>query len=63
MRPQTLALLVLAGLAAFLVVTVTTRMHQGRCRPGGARGGINCTFAPRTTVTTAAWSTGRTAPQ
>ncbi|THD54138.1 hypothetical protein [Phenylobacterium sp.] len=44
-REQVTAVLVLGIVAAFLGYTLMTRLHEGRCRPGGRRGGIDCTYA------------------
>lgn len=31
-------------LALFLVVSTTTRLHEGRCRMGVGRRGLDCTY-------------------
>jgi hypothetical protein len=44
MRTQTFAFLVLAALAAILVVSTMERWREGRCRMGGRRGGMDCSY-------------------
>lgn len=44
MKTETLAMLVLAALAAFILATIALRLHQGRCHFGGGRLGMNCSY-------------------
>jgi len=43
-RENGIAVVVLAIVALFVVVTVATRMHEGRCRFGFGRRGLDCTY-------------------
>jgi len=45
-REETFAIVVLVGLALFVVFTAFSRLHDGRCRPttGGRRGAVDCGY-------------------
>jgi hypothetical protein len=45
-REQLIAYLGLGIVALFVAFTLITRIQEGRCHPGGRRGGLDCTYPP-----------------
>lgn len=52
-RHEILALMLLASLGLAFLVALLVRVHDGRCRPGGFRGGLDCTGPARSDVSPA----------
>jgi hypothetical protein len=48
-REQIIAYVAVAAVVLIVGFTMLTRYHDGRCHPGGRRGGLDCTYpAPGT---------------
>jgi hypothetical protein len=43
-RDQVIAYIAIGIVAAYAAFTLLARLHDGRCRPGGPRGGFSCTY-------------------
>jgi len=61
-RENATAVVVLAIVALFVVFTVASRMHEGRCRFGVGRRGLDCTYATPVAPKADSWGSRSTRP-